>query len=533
MRTTTIVILLLLSALFARTAAAVDATVIARLASGDSEEKIAAIGQLAREAPEEALPVLKALADDALVVAGDRLAIVEGDTVKDAATGAPITPPPSSREPVTINNRVRRELAAALSGLNLFSKDRGTRLTSAKALAESAAPESLALIEKALAKESDTEIKGRLAVARSKAALGSPSTEVRLEAVRELGNDVSPATRQLLAALLVKNGDSWAEPDAKVREAASASLKSLERRLSLGDTLDGIFAGISLGSLLLLAAMGLAITYGVMGVINMAHGELLMIGAYSAYVVQSLFRAWLPGWVDWYLLAALPAGFAAAALTGALLERVVIRHLYGRPLETLLATWGLSLFLIQAVRTFFGAQNVEVANPVWMSGGVALLPNLVLPWNRVIIIGFSVAVLCGMWAILNWTRMGLFIRAVTQNRAMSGCVGVPTGLIDTLAFALGAGIAGLGGVALSQVSNVGPDMGQGYIVDSFMVVVLGGVGQLAGAVMAAIGLGEVSKFLEGWTGAVVAKIVVLVFIIIFIQKRPQGLFALKGRTVES
>jgi urea transport system permease protein len=279
--------------------------------------------------------------------------------------------------------------------------------------------------------------------------------------------------------------------------------------------------------------MGLAITYGVMGVINMAHGELLMIGAYSTFAVQSLFRACFQTWLDWYLVVALPAGFIAAALVGIILERLVIRHLYGRPLETLLATWGLSLFLIQIIRTLFGAQNVEVANPAWMSGGVAVLPNLILPWNRLVIIGFSIAVLAGMWAMLNLTRLGLFVRAVTQNRAMAGCVGVPTGKIDTIAFGFGSGIAGLGGVALSQVSNVGPDMGQGYIVDSFMVVVLGGVGQLAGAVWAALGLGVVSKFLEGWTGAVIAKIVVLVIIIMFIQKRPQGLFALKCRTVES
>ena len=533
MRNMTIIILLLLSALFARTAAAVDVTVINRLASGDSEEKIGAIAQLAREAPEEALPVLKALAEDALYLAGDRLVTVDGDTVRDASSGAAITPAPSGREPITINNRVRREVAATISSLNLFATDKDTRFNAAKALAEKAAPESLALIEKALAKESDPEVQKRLGVARNKAALGSPSAEVRLEAVRELGSDAGPDTRQLLAGLLVSKGDAWAEPDANVRAAAAASLKSIDRRLTLGETLGSIFTGISLGSLLLLAAMGLAITYGVMGVINMAHGELLMIGAYSAFAVQSLFRAWLPGWVDWYLVAALPVGFSASALVGIFLERIVIRHLYGRPLETLLATWGISLFLIQAVRTFFGAQNVEVANPTWMSGGIEVLPNLMLPWNRVIIIGFAVAVLSGMWAILNMTRLGLFIRAVTQNRPMSGCVGVSTGLIDSLAFGLGAGIAGLGGVALSQVSNVGPDMGQGYIVDSFMVVVLGGVGQLAGTVLAAFGLGEVSKFLEGWSGAVIAKIVVLVFIIVFIQKRPQGLFALKGRTVES
>jgi urea transport system permease protein len=237
--------------------------------------------------------------------------------------------------------------------------------------------------------------------------------------------------------------------------------------------------------------------------------------------------------VDWYLLAAVPVAFFAAAAVGVLLERTVIRWLYGRALETLLATWGLSLMLIQAARVIFGAQNVEVANPTWMSGGIELLPSIVLPLNRIVIVGFALFVLVLVWVLMNKTRLGMFVRAVTQNRAMAGCVGVPTGRIDTVAFALGAGIAGLGGVALSQIANVGPDMGQGYIVDSFMVVVLGGVGQLAGAVWAALGLGIVTKFIEAWSGAVIAKIVVLVFIIMFIQKRPQGLFALKGRFVES
>ena len=351
--------------------------------------------------------------------------------------------------------------------------------------------------------------------------------------MRTLGDSSDPRVRQLLIPLTEKRGDHWLEPDSSVRAAAGTSIRSIEQRLAWADNLGRAFTGLSLGSILLLAALGLAITYGVMGVINMAHGELLMVGAYSAWAMQSVFRAYLPGALDWYLLAAIPVGFLAAALVGVLMERLVIRHLYGRPLETLLATWGISLFLMQVARTLFGAQNVEVANPVWMAGGIELLPNLMLPWNRIIIVGFSIAVLAAMWAILNLTRLGMFVRAVTQNRPMAGCVGVPTGRVDTLAFGLGAGIAGLGGVALSQIANVGPDMGQGYIVDSFMVVVLGGVGQLAGAVWAALGLGVFTKFLEGWTGAVVAKIVVLVFIIIFIQKRPQGLFALKGRFVES
>jgi urea transport system permease protein len=293
-----------------------------------------------------------------------------------------------------------------------------------------------------------------------------------------------------------------------------------------------VFSGISLGSILLLAALGLAITYGLMGVINMAHGELIMIGAYATYVVQNLFRAYLPGAFDFYLLAALPAAFIASAATGMVMERTVIRFLYGRPLETLLATWGISLILIQAVRTIFGAQNVQVENPAWMSGGVELFSNLVLPYSRIVIIGFAAAVVMLIALLLTRTRLGLFVRGVTQNRSMADALGVPTGRVDTYAFGLGSGIAGLAGCALSQIGNVGPDLGQSYIVDSFMVVVLGGVGQLAGTVYAAMGLGIANKFLEAWSGAVLAKIALLVFIIVFIQKRPQGLFALKGRMAD-
>jgi urea transport system permease protein len=269
-----------------------------------------------------------------------------------------------------------------------------------------------------------------------------------------------------------------------------------------------------------------------MGIINMAHGELLMIGAYSTYVVQSLFKAYLPGMLDWYLVAALPVAFLVTALVGMALERTVIRWLYGRPLETLLATWGISLMLMQAVRSFFGAQNVEVANPSWMSGGVTVLGNLVLTYNRMVIIAFALCVVGIVWLVLNRTRLGLFVRAITQNRRMADCVGVATGKIDMLAFGLGAGIAGLAGVALSQLSNVGPDLGRGYIVDSFMVVVLGGVGQLAGTVVAAMGLGMLNKFIEPFWGAVIAKIAILLFIVLFVQKRPQGLFAPKGRSAE-
>jgi len=280
---------------------------------------------------------------------------------------------------------------------------------------------------------------------------------------------------------------------------------------------------------LLLAALGLAITYGLMGVINMAHGELMMIGAYATFAIQNAFRHYLPDAFDWYILLAVPASFMASALVGAVLERSVFRFLYGRPLETLLASWGVSLVLMQAVRSLFGAQNVQVENPNWMSGGFELFSNLTLPYNRLAIIVFAGLVLLGMTLLISKTRMGLFVRSVTQNRPMASCMGVNTARVDTMAFSLGAGIAGLAGCALSQIGNVGPDLGQNYIVDSFMVVVLGGVGQIAGTVYAALGLGLINKFLEGWTGAVLAKIFVLVIVVIFIQKRPQGLFAMKGR----
>ncbi len=295
-----------------------------------------------------------------------------------------------------------------------------------------------------------------------------------------------------------------------------------------------MFTGVSLGSILLLAALGLAITYGLMGVINMAHGELMMIGAYATYVVQNFFRSHLPaGAFDWYVVAAIPASFLAAGLVGAAMERSVIRWLYGRPLETLLATWGISLVLMQGVRSTFGAQNVQVENPGWLSGGVQVMSNLTLPYNRLGIIAFAAIVLAGIWLLIARTRLGLFVRGVTQNRPMAACMGVNTARVDTYAFALGAGLAGLAGCALSQVGNVGPDLGQSYIVDSFLVVVTGGVGQLAGTVYAALGLGVINKFLEGWAGAVLAKIMVLVFIVVFIQKRPQGLFAVKGRSAEA
>jgi urea transport system permease protein len=423
------------------------------------------------------------------------------------------------------NNRMRGEIDSALAALKLMSKDEAVRREAVKTLQGEVDENKLPLLDKAFAQETVPDIKERLGLLRAAALSGSADSAKRLAAAQLLAESSQAATKTLLLERLS------IETDPKVKSALQLSLSKVEARLAWGDRLGAIFSGISLGSILLLVALGLAITYGLMGVINMAHGELMMIGAYATYVVQGLFQKYAPGAFDWYLLASVPVAFATSALVGAALERGVIRFLYGRPLETLLATWGISLMLMQLVRTLFGAQNVGVENPSWMSGGVQLMGNLSLPYNRLVIVGFAITVLVGVWFLIEKTRLGLFVRGVTQNRPIASCMGVNTARIDTYAFALGSGIAGLAGCALSQIGNVGPDLGQGYIVDSFLVVVLGGVGQLAGTVYAALGLGVLNKFLEGWVGAVLAKIAVLVFIIIFIQKRPQGIFAMKGRQV--
>ncbi len=507
--------------------AALDPHQVRELVAEDSSAKVAAIRQLTQAADPDAVRLLKAMADDQLYLADGKVLIIDGNQAVDAISGSPVKLPASPESP-TVNNRIRGELASALAALKLFDADPAVRLASAQKLQSQVTAEMAPLLARALAKESDARIKDLLTLAHAQANLGNADPDTRLAAVKALAETSSPAIKSVLLPLTEKAG----ETDDKVRYEAIAAVKAIDGRLALAENVGRAFSGLSLGSILLLGALGLAITYGVMGIINMAHGELLMVGAYATYGMQSLFRAYFPEAIDWYLPAAIPVAFFAAAAVGVVMERTVIRWLYGRTLETLLATWGISLVLIQAARVLFGAQNVEVSNPGWMSGGIEIMPNLILPWNRIIIVGFAMFVLFLVWVLMNRTRLGMFVRAVTQNRPMAGCVGVPTARIDTLAFALGAGIAGLGGVALSQISNVGPDMGQGYIVDSFMVVVVGGVGQLAGAVWAALGLGIFSKLLEGWAGAVIAKISILVCIIIFIQKRPQGIFALKGRFVE-
>ncbi len=496
-----------------------------RIAAGDSDGRIAALNEAAASADAALVPFVQALLADEVKVAGGRAYIVRDDKAVEAATGQPAKLPDDA-EDVINNNRMRGELEAAVAALSLFSPDREARAKSIADLKDAIDEGKLGLLDKAIAAETDTELKGRLELLRAGVLIASPDKAKRLEAAQQLAASPQPATRSLLAERLA------AESDAEVKAALRASIDTVQSRLTWGERLGVLFTGASLGSILLLVALGLAITYGLMGVINMAHGELMMIGAYAAYVVQNLFKAYAPGAFGWYVAAAIPVSFLAAALVGAL-ERTVIRWLYGRPLETLLATWGISLILMQSVRTVFGAQNVPVENPAWLSGGIAVLPNLTLPFNRIAILVFAALVLVGVALLVARTRLGLFVRGVTQNRPMAACMGVNTARVDTFAFALGAGIAGLAGCALAQVGNVGPDLGQSYIVDAFMVVVLGGVGQLWGAVVAGLGLGVLTKLLEGWQGAVLAKIMVLVVIVLFIQKRPQGLFALKGRSAEA
>ena len=484
------------------------------LAEDDFDAKVKTLNALAAAPAEQAGPILQALQNDALFFApATGMVRQDGERYLDAISGQPITVKADDLQSLTLNNALRAQVDSAASGFVLQSPDRAVRAQAIDTLLAHTDTASRPIVDAARKHETDAALRAKLDLLWANLALDDGSHAEKLEALKLLAKDSGA--------------------DDELRAAAQQALDSLSGQQRKAELVGNLFAGLSLGSVLLLAALGLAITYGLIGVINMAHGEFLMIGAYATYVVQTIFRNYFPGAFDWYLPAALPAAFLAAAVVGFVLERLVLRHLYGRPLETLLATFGVSLLLMQAVRTLFGAQNVEVANPSWMSGGIALYPGLVVPYNRLVILVFALAVVAIAWAVLNRTRLGLFVRATTQNRTMAACVGVRTWKVDSYAFAFGAGIAGLGGCALSQIGNVGPDLGQSYIIDSFMAVVLGGVGQLAGTIIGAFGLGLINKFIEPFYGAVLAKIFVLVLIVLFIQKRPQGLFALKGRSAEA
>ncbi|MEQ1310800.1 urea ABC transporter permease subunit UrtB [Acinetobacter sp. XH1639] len=434
---------------------------------------------------------------------------------------------PSDLSQVTLVNTLRKALNFGQAKVKLNSDDASQRLAAVDILENNLDELDVATIKQLYLNEKSEGVKARLAQLKARLDFNSSDEFTKIEAVKVLADSNRPDVLALINQSLEQPQNNPA-----LKAALIEAQNKIKTRIQMSEWSGHVFSGLSTASILLLAALGLAITYGLLGVINMAHGELIMIGAYTTYVIQSFFKTHFAGLVDWYLLAAIPAAFLVSALIGMLIERTVIRPLYGRQLETLLATFGVSLILMQSVRMIFGAQNVEVSNVAWLSGGIALTPSLMLPYNRIAIIGFTVAVLLLLVFLLNKTRFGLFVRAVTQNRQMARAVGIRSARIDMMAFGLGSGLAGLAGCALAQVGNVGPDLGQNYIIDAFLVVVVGGVGQVWGAVLAALGLGISGTVLEIGLGAVLAKIILLVLVILFIQKRPQGLFAIKGRFVE-
>ncbi len=484
-----------------------------------------------------ALPALVALKNKRLQVSEDGALIIideSGDHGHDALSGKQVDIKSLDLSKPRINNSVRRVLSVAIGKIQLTSDDPEVRLGAARELLKRPSSDLVVLVEKSLNEESDDKVREIFFLVLAKEGLNSDDKEKRLQSLEVIAKYGNNDFKTDLEALVDKNekGD-YLENDPEIRKTASKAISSLERRQFFINQAANLFYGLSLGSILLLAALGLAITFGLMGVINMAHGEMLMIGAYSTFVVQNIFKEHLPEFFDWYLIPAIPIAFTVSAVIGIILERTIIRHLYGRPLETLLATWGISLVLIQSIRLIFGAQNVEVANPYYLSGGVEVMNGVVFPYSRIVIIIFVVFVVAAVWALLQKTSLGLQVRAVTQNREMASCMGISTHKVDMYTFGLGSGVAGLGGLALSQIGNVGPELGQLYIVDSFMVVVLGGVGKIVGTVAGALGLGFINKFLEPVAGAVLGKIMVLVIVIVLIQKRPQGLFALKGRMADN
>jgi urea transport system permease protein len=501
-------------------------TVLTEFREADFAEKAALIETMVvMDHPRVAL-ILNALSDGRLYYAetADRTVIGLGDdleiAIEDAVTGEALGRVVKRElDRIRVNNRLRSQIENQLASLGLSSADPVQRRAAVEAFLNNPKAEGAARLRARLEVEPDKKIQELLTAALALADLASPDAAARAQAAKALGGWTQAEIRGPLLRAAAE------DTDPAVREAAKSALAKTEFRLQMLGWAETLFFGLSLGSVLILAAIGLAVTFGVMGVINMAHGELMMIGAYTTWLTQQ----WLP--VNWSLPVAVPLAFLVAALVGIAIERGVIRFLYGRPLETLLATFGISLILQQAVRSIFSPLNRSVATPDWMSGTILLGP-LEVTLNRLVIVGFCIAVFALLWLALQRTRLGLEVRAVAQNRAMAKAMGVRSARVDALTFGLGSGIAGVAGVALSQLTNVGPNLGQNYIVDSFMVVVFGGVGNLWGTMVAGLSLGVANKLLEPWSGAVLAKILVLIFLILFIQKRPRGLFPQRGRAAE-
>ena len=526
----------------AQTAGDPFATALEALDQKSFKKKAAAIDALAELGDARTATVLETLAAGLLFIRKSDKAIVIGART---GSGYTLTNPVSGDaigdagkrdiRKITVNNNLRKQIRGVLSRLTLSSDDPARRLEAARNIIKSPSPAALDLLRRARDRETVANVHKVLETGIATLELDSGDKRLRLAAIETLSHSTDRGIKSLLERLTLATEDGeFAETDADVRAAAQAAVDDINGRLSLLAIAENLLFGISLGSVLLLAAIGLAITFGVMGVINMAHGEMIMLGAYTTFVVQEIFRAVVPPEAfGWYVIAAIPAAFLVAGAFGVLIERGCIRFLYGRPLETLLATWGISLILQQLVRSLFGANNREVANPDWIAGALELGGGVSITFSRIYIVLFCLVVVALLAAFIRYSRFGLNMRAVTQNRAMASSMGIRTGQVDALTFALGSGIAGVAGVALSQISNVSPNLGQNFIVDSFMVVVFGGVGSLWGTIVGAFGLGIFNKFLEPVSGAILGKVVVLVIIILFIQRRPRGLFALKGRAAEA
>ena len=487
-----------------------------------------------------ARPVLTALLEDRLFIRPQDEQIFIAKSIDEALTSYELvdpvslrdagTAPPDQLAKIGTNNRLRRLLRTTIARFALASPDAEVRLDAVKELLRSLDAPAIELLRQRKDQETDSRVRYEIETALALATLDDGDSAARVSAIHTLADRLRPEVRNRLAALLEKADDgSFAESDEAVRAAAAEAIEGIDTARSFYAGIETLFFGLSLGSVLVLVAIGLAITFGVMGVINMAHGELMMLGAYTTYVVQTM----MPNHIDASVLVAVPAAFVVAGLAGVLIERTIIRFLYGRPLETLLATFGVSLVLQQLVRSVFSANNRSVVTPGWMSGTLQINDALAITYNRVYIVLFTVIVFAILLAVLKRTRLGLDIRAVSQNRAMARAMGIRSEWVDAMTFGLGAGIAGVAGVALSQLTNVGPNLGQSYIIDSFMVVVFGGVGNLWGTFIGGISLGIINKLLEPYAGAVLGKIFVLVALILFIQRRPRGLFPQTGRAAEA
>jgi urea transport system permease protein len=512
------------------------AEAVEKIGQGSMADREQSIAALAESGNPRSLELLQALLDGRLYLeksTGKPVVAEKNDgryLIEEALSGADLgLVDADAIGRINVTNRLRGELRRLIGRMQLNSEEASVRIAAIGAMMKDADQDALDLLQKQRGIETDARVKQAIELIFLVRDLDSDDKSARIKAIQALKDYDSQEVVNRLNALLESDGEEGAAAEADVIDAARAAMISINARINLYRSVETVFFGLSLGAVLVLAAIGLAITFGVMGVINMAHGELMMLGAYTTYVIQQL----LPDSLGLSIFLAIPAAFLISALAGLAIERGLIRFLYGRPLETLLATFGVSLILQQGVRSIFSPLNRSVATPEWMSGSWQINDFLSLTWNRFYILVFCLLVFAALLQILKRTRLGLEVRAVAQNRRMAKAMGIPTDRVDAMTFALGSGIAGVAGVALSQITNVGPNLGQAYIVDSFMVVVFGGVGNLFGTLVAGFSLGIANKFLEPYAGAVLAKILVLVFIILFIQKRPRGLFPQKGRAAEA